>query len=195
MPELLFTWALDNTRRVHYEFLDNSVDEGHPPRPVAHGWNREMTILDIKRILDIDRFRKINIHARGPDEVYFGKELPAERNVGFMKRCVRLIPTINFADHKTGRIYARLERGSWSWRDEEQFARSLEDADDRAGLSVIQAKGNDTAGEAPDVLTNLEEQNTHSGRLGSPDDGLLRYPSNAIAPCHVTIEARSSDQL
>jgi hypothetical protein len=162
MPELFFTWALDNRRRVHYEFLDNSVDEGHPPRTVAYGWNREMTILDIKRILDIDRFRKINIHARGPDEVYFDKELPAERNVGFMKRCVRLIPTINFADYKTGRVYARLERGSWSWRDEEQFARSLADSDDKAGLSVILAKGDGPAREAPDVLTNLEDDKKHT---------------------------------
>ncbi|MBO0757158.1 MAG: hypothetical protein J2P54_14955 [Bradyrhizobiaceae bacterium] len=162
MPELFFTWALDTRRRVHYEFLDNSVDEGHPPRTVAYGWNREMTILDIKRILDIDRFRKINIHARGPDEVYFDKELPAERNVGFMKRCVRLIPTINFADYKTGRVYARLEHGSWAWRDEEQFARSLEDPDDRAGLSVIIAKGDSTAGEVPDVFANLEDDKLHT---------------------------------
>jgi len=30
MPELFFTWALDTHRRVHYEFLDNSVAEGRP---------------------------------------------------------------------------------------------------------------------------------------------------------------------
>jgi hypothetical protein len=162
MPELFFTWALDTRRRVHYEFLDNSVHEGHPPRTVAYGWNREMTILDIKCMLDIDRFRKINIHARGPYEVYFDKELPAERNVGFMKRCVRLIPTINFADYETGRVYARLEHGSWSWRDEEQFARSLADPDDRAGLSAIVANGGSTTGETPDVLTKLEADKLHT---------------------------------
>jgi hypothetical protein len=162
MPELFFTWALNTRRRVHYEFLDNSVDEGRPPRTVAYGWNREMTILDIKRMLDIDRFRKINIYARRPDEVYFDKELPAERNVGFLKRCVRLIPIINFADYETGRVYARLEHGSWSWRDEEQFARSLADPDTRAGLSVILAKGDSTTREAPDVLANLEDDKLHT---------------------------------
>src|ERR1043165_10110770 len=47
MPELFFTWALDPRRRAHYEFLDNSVAEGRPPRTVAFGWNREMTILSI----------------------------------------------------------------------------------------------------------------------------------------------------
>jgi hypothetical protein len=162
MPELFFTWALDTRRRVHYEFLDNSVDEGHPPRTVAYGWNREMTILDIKCMLDIDRFRKINIYARSPDEVYFDKELPAERNIGFMKRCVRLIPIINFADYETGRVYARLDHGSWFWRDEEQYARSLEDPDARAGLSLILAKGESTAREEPDPLAHLEDDKLHT---------------------------------
>jgi hypothetical protein len=162
MPELFFTWALNTRRRVHYEFLDNSVDEGHPPRTVAYGWNREMTILDIKSMLDIDRFRKINIYARRPDEVYFDKELPAERNVGFMNRCVHLIPIINFADYETGRVYARLEHGSWSWRNEEQFARSLENPDARAGLSVILTKGEITTQEAPSALANPEDDKLHT---------------------------------
>jgi hypothetical protein len=162
MPELFFTWALDTRRRVHYEFLDNSVGEGCPPRTIAYGWNREMTILDIKGILNIDRFRKINIHARGPDEVYFDKDLPPECNVGFVKRCVRLIPTINFADYATGRVYARLEHGTWSWRDEEQFARSLEDPDGKAALGAIIAKEDNTAREMPAVLDHLETDKLHT---------------------------------
>jgi hypothetical protein len=175
MPELFFTWALNTRRRVHYEFLDNSVDEGHPPRTVAYGWNREMTILDIRSMLDIDRFRKINIYARRPDEVYFDKELPAERNVGFMNRCVRLIPIINFADYETGRVYARLEHGSWSWRDEEQFARSLEDPDVRAGLSMILTKAEITTQEAPSVLANLEDDKLHTlGAWAHLTSGVLR---------------------
>jgi len=73
MPELFFTWALDTRRQVHYEFLDNSVTEGRP-RTVAFGWNGEMTILDIKRMLDVDRFRKINIHAQKPEDVYVDRK-------------------------------------------------------------------------------------------------------------------------
>ena len=48
MPELFFMWALIGSKRVHYEFLDNSVADGCPPRTAAFGWNGEMTILDIK---------------------------------------------------------------------------------------------------------------------------------------------------
>src|ERR1035441_10296141 len=66
MPELFFIWALIAGKCVHYEFLDNSVAEGHTPRTVAFGCNGEMSILDIKSMLDIDRFKNINIRAQEP---------------------------------------------------------------------------------------------------------------------------------
>ena len=80
MPELFFTWALITGKRVHYEFLDNSVAEGRPPRTVAFGWNEEMTILDIKSMLDIERFRRIDIQAQQAADVYASTEsLTAEQ--------------------------------------------------------------------------------------------------------------------
>ena len=139
MPELFFAWALDRARRVHYEFLDNSVPEGAPPRTVAYGWNGEMTILDIARMLDIDRFRKINIHAGAPAEVYAGRDGAPERNADFLRRCARLIPVIHFADPLTGRPYARLEKGVWVWRDETRFARIAEDAEAKLALEALAA--------------------------------------------------------
>lgn len=139
MPELFFTWALDPDRRVHYEFLDNSVADGQPPRTVAFGWNGEMTILDCKGMLDVDRFRKINIHAEGPAEVYLDRDLTPEHNVAFLKRCARLIPVINFADYDTGRVYARLEHGWWTWCDQPGFARALDKPDAAAALAAIAA--------------------------------------------------------
>ena len=66
MPELFFTWALSKSKRVHYEFLDNSVAQGRPPRTVAFGWNGEMTILDIKSMLDIDGSGKSIFARRRP---------------------------------------------------------------------------------------------------------------------------------
>jgi hypothetical protein len=137
MPELFFTWALTTRRRVHYEFLDNSVAEGRPPRTVAFGWNGEMTVLDIKSLLNIERFRKINIHAQKPEEVYVDENLAPECNVDFLKRCARWIPTINFADYETGQVYARLSRGKWVWRDERRFADVLNDPDAKAGLLAV----------------------------------------------------------
>jgi hypothetical protein len=162
MPELFFTWALDPRRRVHYEFLDNSVPEGRPPRTVAFGWNREMTVLDVKSMLDIERFRKINVHARRPEEVYLDKELAPERNVDFLKRCARLIPIINFADHETGRTYARLERGNWTWRDERPFARMLDDPDAGAGLEAIAADRRDSAAARVPERIDLAAEKLHT---------------------------------
>lgn len=163
MPELFFTWALDARKRVHYEFLDNSVAEGLPPRTVAFGWNTEMTILDIERMLDIDRFRKINIHACEPGEVYL-EDLAPERNVAFLQRCARLIPIINFADHATGRVYARLERGKWTFRDEQRFAFMLADPDAKAGLEAVAAGGEagGGAGRESGEGADLAEQKLHT---------------------------------
>ena len=157
MPELFFTWALDTRRRVHYEFLDNSVAEGERPLTVAFGWNGEMTILDLKRILDVERFRKINILAQRPQDVYVEKELAPERNVEFLQRCARLIPAINFADRDTGRVYARMEHGTWVWRDETAVARAMTDPDTKAALLAIPAKRRD--GPAPE---NLAVDDTHN---------------------------------
>ena len=161
MPELFFTWALDPGRQVHYEFLDNSVPEGEPPRTVAYGWNGDMTVLDVARMLDIDRFRKINIHARAPAEVYAGKDLAPENNAEFLKRCARLIPNINFADHDTGRVYARLERGRWVWRDEDVFARACADADVRTGLAAVSESAAVSEDGSPPRV-NLAEDKLHT---------------------------------
>ena len=148
MPELFFTWALDTRRRVHYEFLDNGVAAGCRPRTIAFGWNGEMTIVDIKRMLDIDRFRKINIRARRPEEVYAGEELAPEHNVDFLRRCARLIPAINFADRATSRVYARLEHGRWAWRDDAALSRAMADPDARAGLTALRVREGDAAAPA-----------------------------------------------
>jgi hypothetical protein len=167
MPELFFTWALNTRRRVHYEFLDNSVAEGRP-LTVAFGWNGEMTILDLKRILDIDRFRKINISAQKPEELYVEQELAPERNVQFLQRCARLIPTINFADRATGRVYARLEDGKWTWRDEQRISCLLADADAGAALRAIQANARDAAATAIAGEFSLDIDDSHNlgERLG-----------------------------
>jgi hypothetical protein len=154
MPELFFTWALIAGKRVHYEFLDNSVAEGQPPRTVAFGWNGEMTILDVKAMLDIDRFRKINIHAHNPGEVYDGDNLSPQANVDFLKRCARFIPTINFADYESGAIYARLHHGQWIWRDRQRFAQALADPHVKAGLMAISSS---TAISPSDAVTGTHD--------------------------------------
>ena len=137
MPELFFMWALIASKRVHYEFLDNSVAEGCPPRTAAFGWNGEMTILDVKSMIDIERFRKSNIRAQATADVYGKTDLSPQNNLDFLKRCVRWIPAINFGDYDTGQIYARLRSGKWVWRDQPRFDKALEDPEANAALPAI----------------------------------------------------------
>jgi hypothetical protein len=162
MPELFFTWALTTGKRVHYEFLDNSVAEGRPPRTVAFGWNGEMTILDVKSMLDIERFRKINIRAQKPEEVYINENLAPECNVDFLKRCARWISIINFADYETGQVYARLKHGKWAWRDEQQFADMLNDPDAKAGLLAVAPNVCDSNGGTAGKRTDMAKDKVHT---------------------------------
>ena len=162
IPELFFTWALSKSKRVHYEFLDNSVAQGRPPRTVAFGWNGEMTILDIKSMLDIERFKKINIRAQTPAEVYAGENLSPEHNVDFLKRCARWIPIIKFADHETGEVYARVEHGKWAWRNERRFAAALKDADAKAGLLAVAPKAYEPGAAPTEKRADLATEKVHT---------------------------------
>jgi len=138
MPQLFFTWALREDKSVSYEFLDNSVSEGERPRTVAFGWNGEMNILDIKCLIDVDRYRKIDIEARSPEEVYPDADAMApESNTGFLEECAQRIAAINLADPETGIVYARLESGTLSWIDPAPFAKAIEDPETRAGVLAL----------------------------------------------------------
>ena len=40
------------------------------PRSIAFGWNGEMNVLDVKCMLDVERYRKINVNAQRTEDVY-----------------------------------------------------------------------------------------------------------------------------
>ena len=97
MPELFFTWVQRADKRVHFEFLDNEVPAGERPRTVAFGWNDRMTIFDKEPLLDIERFRRIDVDAKSPDALFpAGTPLAAELNRGFLDECVRRLPQVDF---------------------------------------------------------------------------------------------------
>jgi hypothetical protein len=162
MPELFFTWALIAGKRVHYEFLDNSVAQGCPPRTVAFGWNREMTILDVKAMIDIERFRKINVRAQRAADVYANVDLSPQSNVDFLKRCIRWIPVINFAEYETGQLYARLECGKWVWRDKPRFDNALDNPEAKAGLLTVARTVDDPASNVERKHIDVASQKIHT---------------------------------
>lgn len=137
MPELFFTWIQRTDKQVQFEFLDNSVKFGERPLTVAFGWNDALNVLDINRMLDVERYRRVNIDATGPELLYREPEsLAAEHNTAFLRQCIERFRSVNFADQATGRIYLRVESARPAWVDPEPLAQVLSDADARAALSA-----------------------------------------------------------
>lgn len=134
MPRLFFLWALRTDKAVVFEFLDNTVALGETPRTIAFGSNGAITILDPRRLLDVDRFRRINIHARSPDEVYDGADLAPERNAGFLRECLARLSSVRFAEQRTGRVFARFEHKRLIGLDRAILDRVCEDDEMRAAL-------------------------------------------------------------
>lgn len=138
MSEMFFTWALRTGRSLHYEFLDNNVPLGEKPLTVAFGLNGDMNILHVKSMLDIERYRKINIHAQAPDEVYPPAEgMRPENNTAFLVQCVRRLPRVNFVDRASDSVYARFENGALMWVVPDVLEQACRDDETRTGLLAL----------------------------------------------------------
>jgi hypothetical protein len=165
MPHVFFTWAQRTDKRVHFEFLDNSVQLGERPRTVAFGWNDALNVLDVKCLIDVERYRRVNIDASGPESLYGNpKLLAAELNAKFLKECVDRFREVNFAIQATGRIYARLADGVPVWVDREMLAQASADADTHAGLMAAAPAIFNSAHAAPDHPTHIGEM-IDAGRI------------------------------
>ena len=138
IPQLFFTWAARTDKRVHFEFLDNSVRLGERPRTVAFGRNDVLNVLDVGCMLDIERYRKVNVDATTPQSLYDDSEvLTPERNTGFLEQCVDKFREINFADQATGRIYLKITSGKPAWVDRDALEKAVHQSDTHAGLKAV----------------------------------------------------------
>jgi hypothetical protein len=138
MPQIFFTWALRADKDVHCEFLDNTVPYGERPRTIAFSSNGELNVLDVKCMLDVQRFRKVNVDASGPGDLYVDPgALAPENNTEFLVECVRRLPKVNFADQATGRVYLHMSSGVPVWADAEALRAVMENTDTRAGLLAV----------------------------------------------------------
>jgi hypothetical protein len=113
-------------------------------------------------MIDIERFRKINIQAQKASDVYANTSLSPQNNVDFLKRCARWIPVINFAEYETGHVYARLKLGKWVWRDEGRFEEALDDPDAKAGLLAIASNVYSPATNVEQTKTDVSTEKMHT---------------------------------
>jgi hypothetical protein len=138
MPDLFFTWIRRTDKSVHFEFLDNSVRLGQRPRTVAFGDNDTLNLLDVRGVLNIERYRRVNVAATSPELLYSDRSrLAPEHNTGFLQRCVERFRGVNFAEQSSGRIYLRIEAGKPVAAEREILARAAADADTRAGIRAV----------------------------------------------------------
>ena len=138
MPELFFTWVRDETKNVHYEFLDNDVPPGEAPRTIAFGSHGALVVFDVAAMLDIDRYRKINVDARSPDAVYpEPRQLVPESNVAFLRACRERLTRMDFADPRSRRIYLRAEAARIEVLDRSALARAASRPETAATLAAL----------------------------------------------------------
>jgi hypothetical protein len=159
MQSFFLARALDpRSLNQHYEFVDNDVPMGEVPFTVAFGSHAEFNIVDVKPLVDMDRYCKINVDARRPEDLYpDARSMAVESNVAFLRTCIRAFPVLNLAHRDTGRIYARFERGRLAWKD-----RAAMDAiEDSATLAALDAL-------APEVLVRTTPPAVESARYLDP---------------------------
>lgn len=128
ISKLFFTWALDQEKEIHYEFLDNSVDFGKRPKTIAFGDNGSLCILDVKCMMDIDRYQKININACSADSVYpSAEEMLPETNMTFLKNCVERLKGVNFINPVNNEVTASTSSGELVKLNEEELKKAVLD--------------------------------------------------------------------
>lgn len=169
IPNLFFSWALSNKKRVHFEFLDNDVPEGELPRTVAFGWNRVMTVLDVRSMINVDRYRKVDVEARTPDRVFESAQMTLADNLSFFKRCVKLIPEIHLADQDNGYVYAQLKEGALAWCDQDYLDGLSAGSPIRETIEVLGFKAEQTPEGACGAPLDLEREKHYTlGRWNGP---------------------------
>lgn len=145
MPRLFFNWALSRDKQVVCEFLDNSVPLGERPRTIAFWADGILNILDVKGLIDIDRFRKVDIFARSPEAVFKGADLSASANTTFLRECLRRMAIVRFVQAETGRAILRLDRGRITALDPATLAAVKAGPDWEAACAVIGFPADPTA--------------------------------------------------
>ena len=86
-------------------------------------------------MLDIERYRRVNVNATAPEQLYpDAGVLRPENNAGFLRQCIERFREVDFADHATGRIYLSIVSGKPVWCDREALDRAIADTDTRAGI-------------------------------------------------------------
>ncbi len=138
IPDVFFTWVRRSDKRIQFEFLDNTVRLGERPRTAAFGDNETFNVLDVKAMLDIERYARIDVDAAAAEFLYPDRsQLAPEKNLDFLRRCVKSFHWVNFADQASGRVYLRIERGIAALEDRAALQSAVLAADTLAAVQAL----------------------------------------------------------
>ena len=138
MPRILFKWLAYRRPDYRYFFLDNGVPKGTIPKTIAFGSHAEITIYDPAGLINIERYQKIDIHARSREEVYAPAQImDVASNCGFLRECIRRIRVVNFVDRVSGTTYLQARDGVLDVLDRDRLARMLDQAETAAAIREI----------------------------------------------------------
>jgi hypothetical protein len=138
IPDVFFTWVRRGDKRIQFEFLDNTVPLGERPRTVAFGDNATLNVLDVKAALDINRYARIDVDAAAAEYLYPDPALlAAEKNLDFLRRCVKNFHWVNFAEQASGQVYLRIERGQAVQKERAAFEKAIQSPDTLAAIRAV----------------------------------------------------------
>lgn len=133
MPKILFKWLAHRRPVYRYFFLDNRVPKGTFPRTFAFGEQDKMSIFDPLPFVNIERYQKIDTYATSAATVFPSADvLAVEKNLDFLKECIRRIPLLEFVDPLDARPYLRFTAGSGCVVDPAGLARVMADPEGAA---------------------------------------------------------------
>jgi hypothetical protein len=136
MPQLFLNWVNKKKQRVHFEFLDNDVPFGARPKTVAFGWNGEITILDLQYMRRLNSYRRINVEATRPQDVYLAA---TGSESDLLETFVEKIPTIRFVDPQSLELRAQIKDRDCVFQADDFFKKN--------GLEMLCHSGSISAGE------------------------------------------------
>jgi hypothetical protein len=143
MPKLLFKWTSHRSPVYFFEFLDNSVPKGTYPKLIARGTQGKMQIYQLRSLIDIERYQRINVLATRPAQVAAPPEqLRVASNLGFLRQCINRFALIEFIDRQCDNCYLVIRGGSFEVLDTDLFQRNLADESLREVVTLL----------APDLL-------------------------------------------
>ncbi len=126
IPRIFFKWLAYDHPLFRYVFLDNDVPVGTPPKEIARGNQKEMILYSPLAFINLERYQKINTNAPSPADVHPSDNiLKIHSNISFLKKCVQLIPVVQFADEHSHQPFARFENRSLIITDKELFRKKI----------------------------------------------------------------------